>query len=258
MSSGTGASTRDPFVTDNPFLSVVLPCRDQEDHIVDVLARYLDPLEQTGRSFELVVVPNACRDRTADVVEELAASDPRVRVVENPAGGWGLSVLTGLDASLGEVLCYTNSARTDPATVVQLLAVYLEEAPCIAKVRRVKRNAFRRELGSWLYNLESRLLFGIRARDVNGTPKILPSALYEQLAPRSEGDLLDLELLASATQAGVKVVELSIEGFRRHGGKSSTNLGSAYKMYAGALRLRLTGVTPEGTVRPDRTDTDPR
>ena len=36
------------------------------------------------------------------------------------------------------------------------------------KVRRVKRGAPIREVGSWLYNLEARLLFGVRAADVKG------------------------------------------------------------------------------------------
>ncbi len=225
-------------MNDRPFLSVVLPCRNQEDHIGEVVERYLAPLEATGRTFELVVVPNACTDGTQRVVEGLARRDPRVRVVENPAGGWGRSVLAGLGVARGETLCYTNSARTDPADVVRLLDLYLRCAPCVAKVRRVKRNAARREMGSWLYNLEARILFGIRVRDVNGTPKILARDAYQRLAPESPGDLLDLELLALATQAGIRVVEMEVPGFKRHGGRSSTNLRSAFAMYSGALGLR--------------------
>lgn len=222
----------------NPYLSVILPCRNQADHIAEVLERYFAPLERTGRDFELVVVPNACTDRTEQRVAEIAARDPRVRVVPNPPGGWGRSVLTGLDAARGDVLCYTNSARTAPEDVVRLFELYTRSAPCFAKVRRVKRHAWRRELGSWLYNLEGRLLFGIRARDVNGTPKILSREMYRLLAPTSEGDLLDLELLAKATRAGIAVIEMEVAGFRRHGGRSSTNLRSAFGMYGGALRLR--------------------
>jgi glycosyltransferase involved in cell wall biosynthesis len=220
------------------FLSVVLPCRDQEDHIEAVLESYARPLEATGRSFELVVVPNACRDRTPEIVQRRAAADPRIRVQDNPRGGWGLSVLTGLAAARGSVLCYTNSARTDPAHVVALLDLYLREAPCLAKVRREERAAPLREAGSFVFNVEGRLLFGIRGGDVNGTPKILGRDLYQKLELFSEGDLLDMELLAKVRRLGVAVVELPVPGFRRHGGRSSTNLRSAWGMYAGALRLR--------------------
>jgi len=222
------------------FLSVVLPCRDQAGHIAAVLEKYEAPLDAIGRSYELVVVPNACADDTPAIVSRLAEGNPRLRVVANPAGGWGLSVLTGLAAARGEVLCYTNSARTDPAHIPALLAEYEKHAPCLAKVRREKRGVVLRELGSWLYNLEARWLYAIPVRDVNGTPKIMPRSLYEKLGLFSPGDLLDLELLAKVARLGLPVVEMPVAGFRRHGGKSSTNLKSAWKMYLGALQLRQT------------------
>jgi glycosyltransferase involved in cell wall biosynthesis len=220
------------------FLSVVLPCRNQEDHIGAVLRSYAAPLARSGRTYELVVVPNACTDRTAEVVRAVAAEDPRVRVVENPRGGWGLSVLTGLAAARGAMLCYTNSARTDPEHVTAVLDLCLGHAPCLAKARRESRGAPLREAGSWLFNLEGRLLFGIRARDVNGTPKVFPRDVYQGLDLFSEGDLLDLELMAKVSRRGLPIVELPVRGFRRHGGRSSTGLKTALGLYTGALRLK--------------------
>lgn len=220
------------------FLSVVLPCRNQEDHIEEVLGSYAGPLERMGRSYELVVVPNACLDRTAQIVRSVAESDPRIRVVENPRGGWGLSVLTGLRAARGSMLCYTNSARTDPQHVVAVLDLCLRSGPCLAKARRDQRGAPLREAGSWLYNFEGRLLFGIRARDVNGTPKVFSRDLFRDLRLFSEGDLLDLELMAKVSRRELPIVELPIKGFSRHGGRSSTNLKTAWALYTGALRLR--------------------
>src|SRR5262249_35304297 len=148
------------------FISVILPCRNQADHIGEVLGKYREPMRSIGRSYELVVVPNACTDNTFEIVQKMAAGDETIRVVENPKGGWGLSVLTGLKAARGEVLCYTNSARTDPGNIPVLLEMYLKNAPCLAKVRREQRGAFLRSLGSTLYNFEGRMLYGIKARDV--------------------------------------------------------------------------------------------
>jgi glycosyltransferase involved in cell wall biosynthesis len=220
------------------YLSVVLPCRNQADHIGEVLQRYADPLNHTGRPYELIVVPNACTDRTPEVVEKIAATDPCIRVVENPRGGWGLSVRTGLLVSRGTHLCYTNSARTEPQQIVALLDFYEKNQPCLAKVRREKRGVLARELGSWLYNLEGRILFGIGARDVNGTPKIFSRQLWEKLDLSSNGDLIDMELMAKVARLKIPVVEMPVRGFIRHGGKSSTKLKSAWKMYIGALGLR--------------------
>lgn len=233
-----------------PAFSVVLPCRNQEDHIGAVLRAYAQPLEAAGLAYELVVVPNACTDRTADVVRESAAGDGRIVVVESALGGWGRSVLAGLAAARGEILCYTNSARTDPHDIPPLLELYRAHVPCVAKIRREQRGAFWRELGSWLYNTEGRLLYGIGVGDVNGTPKIFGRDVYQRLDLRSLGDLVDLELIVKVARLGIPVVERPVAGFKRHGGKSSTRLGSAWRMYAGAVALRkiLTGF-PAGDER---------
>ena len=222
-------------------LSVILPCRNQGDHIGGVLESWLPALSATGRTFEIIAVPNACTDNTPDAARKAAGRHPEIRVVENPRGGWGLSVLTGLRAAQGEILCYTNSARTNPAVISPLLDLYLANAPCCVKVARVKRGAPLREAGSALFNLEARLFFGVGTHDVNGTPKMFPRSLFENITLESNGDLLDLELMALIRRMGMQVVEHRVEGFVRHGGKSSTNWRTAIRMFAEsrALYLRL-------------------
>jgi glycosyltransferase involved in cell wall biosynthesis len=220
-------------------VSLVLPCRNQADHIGEVLPRYIRPLETLGLPFELVVVPNACTDATQEMIERLARTDGRLRVVPNPQGGWGLSVRTGLDAARGTVLAYTNTARTDPLRLPDFLRAYWRGQDCLVKARREARHAPVREIGSMLYNLQARLCFGLRCRDVNGTPKVFSRDLYRAMRLTATGDLLDLEIMNWATRLGARVVEVPVQGFRRHGGKSSTTFKSAWKMYTGAFRLWL-------------------
>jgi glycosyltransferase involved in cell wall biosynthesis len=229
----TRTTTHEP-----PVVSLVLPCRDQADHIGDLLPRYAAALGSLGLPFELVVVPNASADATEAVVRAAAAGDDRVRVAVNPSGGWGLSVRTGLAAARGSVLAYTNTARTDPSTVPGFVRLHLERGHCLVKARRAARRAPAREIGSLLYNLEARAVFGLRCGDVNGTPKVFSRALYASARLSEPGDLLDLELMVRAQRAGVPVVEVPVRGFRRHGGRSGTTLRSAWRMYRGALRLR--------------------
>lgn len=218
-------------------LSLVLPCRNQADHISQVLPRYVRPLETLGMPFELIVVPNASRDGTQAVVEELSQRDERIKVVSNPAGGWGLSVRCGLQAASGTVLAYTNTARTDPESLPLFVRRFQASGRCLVKARREARQAPMRAAGSLLYNLEARLLLGVRCGDVNGTPKIFGRDLYERIALTAKGDLLDLELMSWAARLGIAVEEIPLRGFHRHGGKSSTTWKSAWKMYSGAFSL---------------------
>jgi len=218
-------------------LSLVLPCRNQGDHLAPLLPAYHLALSSLSLPFELIVVPNACTDNTPEIVSAFASAHPNVKVVDNPRGGWGLSVRLGLAAATGSILGYTNTARTDPAVIPDFMRRYLTHAPCLVKARRWGRAAPIRSLGSVLYNLEARILFRIAVGDVNGTPKLFPAGFYRDIPAREDGDLLDLEILAWARRRALRVVEIPLQGFQRHGGKSSTNLRSARKMYLGALRL---------------------
>ena len=226
-------------MTPNDLISLVLPCRNQADHIGLVLDGYRAALDGLGWPFELVVVPNASTDATCEVVERLGETDPRIRVVENPLGGWGLSVRTGLAAARGGILAYTNTARTNPATVPDFVRRYVESGAALVKARREGRHAPMRELGSILYNMEAKLCFRVNCRDVNGTPKVFGRALYESARLTADGDLLDLELMRHVAARGLSVVEIPVRGFTRHGGKSSTTFRSAGKMYAGAFWMWL-------------------
>ena len=222
-------------------LSVILPFRNQADHLGPLVKRYLDEFSARPWSFELVLVPNACTDDSVRICREAESADRRIRVVENPRGGWGLSVRTGLAAARGRFVCYTNSARTEPA---QIPAAYdrLHDRPStLVKIVRRGRGNFLREFGSFLYNLECRALFRLGCRDVNGTPKVFARELLDRVTLASDGDLLDVELLSKARRAGWRILEVPVEGWKRHGGKSSTNFKSAGRMYAGALKLWWNG-----------------
>jgi hypothetical protein len=219
-------------------LSLILPCRNQADHIGELLPRFVRALEATGLEFEVIAVPNNSRDRTQAIVENMAAREPRLRVVSSDLGGWGRAVRLGLDAARGTILAYTNAARTEPNSLPEFVSLFQKAPTTLVKARRVHRQAPMRELGSLLYNFEARVLFGIGG-DVNGTPKVFGADFYRQLPLTATGDLLDLELMSHARRRGLAIREIPVEGFKRHGGKSTTTLKSAWNMYFGALRLRI-------------------
>ncbi len=219
--------------------SLILPCRNQADHIGLLLPQYIAALDAAGVAFEIVAVPNKSSDATQAIVERLAARDPRVRCVPNDLGGWGRSVRMGLEAARGSILAYTNTARTAPESIPPFLAHYRVRPASLVKAKRVQRGAPLRQLGSFVYNCEARVLFGLRCGDVNGTPKVFAAEFFRGLPLSSTGDLLDLELMSLARRRGLEIRDIPVPGFKRHGGKSSTTLKTAWNLYFGALRLRL-------------------
>ena len=120
--SGPGPAGGDgPRQVSMELTSIVLPVHDQEAHIRSVVEAYTAALEAADFDFELLLVTNACRDRSPAICDALAASDARIRHLPSEVAGWGAAVRCGLNAATGDHLCYTNSARTTPEILTLLL-----------------------------------------------------------------------------------------------------------------------------------------
>ncbi len=217
--------------------SLILPVHDQADHIRRIVEAFVGVLKSKFEPWELVLVPNACTDATVDVCREIAASRSEVRVVELEHGGWGRAVRAGLSTATGDLLCYTNSARTT-AEMLSLTLVYAHTYPSVVVKanRRLRDNAWRR-FGSLLYNLECRTLFDLAVWDINGTPKVFPRTFTKLLELTRDDDLLDAEFALVCRRYGYPVVEVPLLETVRHSGRSTTNYTSALRMYAGVVRL---------------------
>lgn len=219
-------------------ISIVLPVHNQADHISEVVSEYEAALANVPRPHELILVANNCQDNTWEVCQTLAAKHPSVRPVQTAKGGWGFAVKLGLKEARGDMLCYTNSARTTGQELTLMLLYAITWPKVVIKANRKIRESWRRRLGSLLYNLEGRALFDLTVWDINGTPKVFPRSFHKLLELTCDADLIDLEFVVRCRREDYPVLEVPIFSSRRHGGKSTTRLRSAVKMYVGAWKLR--------------------
>ncbi len=226
-------------VDDGRTISVVLPVHNQADHIDGVVESYLSVMRRLRFEVDFVLVANGCSDGSPDVCQRLAKRHQDVRTFEQGAGGWGRAVRTGLAGAHGDLLCYTNSARTSPE-ILALMVSYARAYPeVVLKANRRIRDGAVRRAGSLLYNLECRALFNLPSWDVNGTPKLFPRAFHKLLELRSTGDLIDAEFMLTCRQESYPIIEVPLLATTRLGGRSTTNYSSAGRMYRGAVALRL-------------------
>jgi hypothetical protein len=217
--------------------SVVLPVYRQADHIVGVVQGYAAALKGLKAPVELLLVSNGPDDGSWALCQGLAKRFKGVSALRSERGGWGLAVKLGLSKAKAPLLCYANSARTTPAELLSVLKAALARPDAVHKARRQVRGQLSRRVGSWLYNLECRLLLGTQSGDVNGTPKAFPAKLLPRLQLREDGDLIDAEFCAACARLGLPLHELPFFAQARHGGQSTTKLSSAWRMYAGVWRL---------------------
>ncbi len=217
--------------------TIILPIHNQADHVQMIVDEYEAALQRLPLPYELLLVENGSRDDSPELCRALAAQRPTVRAVHANPGGWGRAVKLGLREARGDLLCYTNSARTSPQDLLLLLLYAVAYPNVVVKANRKIREGARRRLGSLLYNIECRWLFDLANWDINGTPKVFPRAFDRLLQLNRDDDLIDAEFSVICRRERYPMIEVPIFSTRRHGGRSTTNLGSAVKMYWGAYQL---------------------
>ena len=79
----------------SPSVSIVIPCRNEIDHIASCLSSIFDQCEVPG-GFEVIVADGMSDDGTREILKRLSEEDSRLTVVDNPGG----IVSSGLNAAL--------------------------------------------------------------------------------------------------------------------------------------------------------------
>lgn len=232
-------------------LSIIVPIYNQGDFIESVVEDYVSALGKLGKPYEILLVPNGCQDNTLEVCHRLVKKHKGFQLVVLEKKGWGATIKKAMQISKGDLICYVNSARNTGADLLAVLSKALEHPGSVVQARRAIRHHWIRRFASWVYNLECHWLFGFSFKDLNGKPKVFPRSLSEATLC-SDTILFDLELVVVAYQQNYPIIEVPIDTWRRHGGKSTTNLWSAVLLYLGPLQLRKKRRLHEQTLRLQR------
>lgn len=86
--------------------SVIVPCRNVADTVEKAIA---GPLASPLRDLEVIAVDDGSTDGTAGVLERIASSDPRVRVLHSEGRGVSAARNMGLDAARGEFVFFLDA-----------------------------------------------------------------------------------------------------------------------------------------------------
>ncbi len=120
---------------DNPLVTVIMPVRDEAEHIGAALASVLTQDHPADR-MEVLVVDGGSTDGTTEQILELAAEDHRVHLLHNPAGIVPVALNLGLERATGSVVVRVDGHCALPSDYLRRCLLLLDEtgADCVGGV----------------------------------------------------------------------------------------------------------------------------
>lgn len=202
-------------------LTVMFPAYN-DAHTIGTLVEYSAALlPKVADAYEIVVVNDASPDHTAQVLAELEARIPFLRVVTHETNqNYGGALRSGFAHGSQELLFYTDGdGQYDPTELVELLP-HWERCGMVNgyKIRRGDR--FYRVILGRLYHYTAKLMFGLRIRDVDCDFRLIRREALDSIHLTSQRGSICAELVRKIQDAGYEIVEVPVHHYPRMVGRS--------------------------------------
>jgi polyisoprenyl-phosphate glycosyltransferase len=121
--------------TQMPYVTIVLPCHNEEGHVIAEVARICEAMDLSGYPYELVAYDDASTDSTLLRLQEAAPDYPQLRIVHfHRNGGSGTVRRIGTQQARGEIVVWTDADMTYPNDRIPEFVQMLEKEPHLDQV----------------------------------------------------------------------------------------------------------------------------
>ena len=131
-------------------LSVVIPVRDEEKNLEELVKRIVDSINKIGITFEVIFVTDINRDNTLEVLKSLNKFDDRIKTIKLSSGlGQHMAVIAGLNLTKGKAVVIMDGDLQDyPEDIPKLYKKYTEGFDVVYGVKEKKNDSALRNLFS--------------------------------------------------------------------------------------------------------------
>ncbi|HEX8925565.1 MAG TPA: glycosyltransferase family 2 protein, partial [Terriglobales bacterium] len=173
-----------------PKYSIVVPFHNEQESVTELYDRLKAVMEGVGESFELVFVDDGSRDRTFNLLQQIAAVDSRVVVVKLRRNfGQTSALAAGFDHSEGDyVIAMDGDLQHDPGDIPAFIEKLNEGYDIVSGWRKVRvDNLVLRRIPTRCANWLMSKLSGVDLHDFGTTYKAYNRDLLDQVPLYGEG-----------------------------------------------------------------------
>lgn len=219
-------------------LSVIIPALNEAESLPQLVRELGVVAEQQGYDLQTIIVDDGSRDGTWQVIQQLAADDPRILGIRlRRTFGKAAALSAGFQAADGErIVTLDADLQDNPAEITNLLAKLDEGYDVVSGWKRERFDPWHKVLASRVFNWLVSHLMGVHLHDHNCGIKAYRREVMNEI--RLYGELHRFVPVLAAAK-GFRVGELVVGHRPRKFGKSKYGVSRLSKGLLDLLTVKF-------------------
>jgi glycosyltransferase involved in cell wall biosynthesis len=225
-------------------VTIVLPCYNEQDHVIDEVERICKSMDASGHTYELLAVDDCSTDDTLARLQEAAPNFPNMQVVPfHRNGGSGTVRRIGSQQANGDIVVWTDADMTYPNERIPELVDILDTDRSVDQVvgaRTTEEGTHKllRVPAKWFIRKTAERLAGQKIPDLNSGLRAFRKDVaepYLKLLPPGFSCVTTITLAFLSNQHDIRYVP--IDYAKRAGSSKFHFVHDAYRYILQVLRM---------------------
>ena len=220
-------------------LTIFFPCYNEAENVGAQVDEAVKTAEEYGVDYEVLVVDDGSRDKTAEIVRARMAKNPHIKLITHEKNqGYGAAVRTGLLNAKKDLVFMTDGDRQFRLGDIEKLFSKIDSCDVVVGFRISRQDAAHRRIGGKIWTTVVRTLFGLKIRDIDCAFKLYRHKCLEGLVLKSNQLVIHAETMGRLRRKGWRIEEIGIDHYPRTAGQATaTALPRLLKSVVELLRV---------------------
>ncbi|MHB0871260.1 MAG: glycosyltransferase family 2 protein [Chloroflexota bacterium] len=205
-----------------PSISAFFPAYNDAGTIPSMVIAADITLRGLTDDYEIIVVNDGSSDHTAQVLEELKRSYPRLKVVHHEKNrGYGGALRSGFANADKELVFYTDGdAQYDPREMVLLMEAMAPEVDVVNGYKVRRSDPLHRVVIGRLYHWTVGTAFGLKIRDTDCDFRLFRREVFDKVRLERDSGVICVEMMKKVQDAGFNIAQVPVSHYHRAYGHS--------------------------------------
>lgn len=222
-----------------PSVSVVVPLYNEEESLRELTDKIVDVAKHMGKPYEIIFIDDGSTDRSFEILKELHARNPNVKVVQFRRNfGKSAALSVGFREASGEFIVTMDAdLQDDPNEIPGLIEAMGSNYDLISGWKRKRHDPLSKTLPSRFFNYVTGKMTGIPIHDFNCGLKAYRNAVVKSVNVHGE---LHRFIPVLAHWAGFRVTEKIVQHHPRKYGKTKFGVSRFFNGFLDLLTVLFT------------------